>query len=211
MNATTFSGGMGMRIYGAITVTQIGSFSGYPGVLRGYSSATTPGASYVAISTYTVTNSTAILFDNIKIGGSGITYIFRPFAIGNSNFTTAIIGLHNGFGSSPTPTLGIYWKYISSDTTTSDWKLYSDSIFITSIPGNLTINKWCKISIIRTGDKDFSSSFTVIGSDNTVTGKGSVDSATAITYNGWIWGNNSTTNGSKCMDVDYISAEFNSR
>ena len=221
MNATTLTGGMGMRTSGTFAgaFAQIGSFSNYTGVMRGLSSSTALGtaSAYVAVSTYSTSNSTAVLFDNIKIDGVGITYIFRPFTQGTATSTTAIVGIHNGYVIStsginignPNPTAGIYWRY-KSGTSTDNWELYADKTLITSISESAA-NNWCKILIIRTGINTFSSSFTIIGI-STTTGSGSVASESALTYNGWIWGNNgSGSAGSKCMDIDYISAEFNSK
>jgi hypothetical protein len=164
------------------------------------------------MSTYsTVGNGPNVIrFENIAIGGAGLTYIFRPFALGDANQVTCIIGLSNDFtnAANPVPTAGVYWRYTAS---TGVWGLFSDNgAVITSVAGSQA-NVWCKINIIRTGTLSFSSTFTIIGGAST-TGTGSVASATATTYNGWIWGNNGVGGvlASKYMDIDYCSAEWNS-
>lgn len=160
----------------------------------------------VASITAAAAGGTYFLFDNILTGGKVITYIFRPFGLGDALSATAYVGLSNDF-SLAAPTLGIIWRYT---TATNVWGLFADNgAVITSVAGSQA-NVWCKVTISRTGALTFSSSFTIIGGATT-TGTGSVASSTALTGLGFYWGNNGTgALGSKYMDIDFIEAEWNS-
>jgi hypothetical protein len=199
-------GNLGMRVNGSFAgsgMLQIGSISGHTGIVRGGNIAN--ASVFVSVSTYSSSNMLYILFDNILIGGQGLTFVFRPFFNGEITNADAIVGLWNAtnFTSS---SAGIYWKYVG---TSNSWILYIDRNPTSTIVEGSQSNVWCKINIIRTGNLSFSSTFSIIGGSS-VTGTGQVASATANTYIGWLWGNNKTNSTSKYMDIDYLSAEWNS-
>jgi len=200
---------LGMRINGSFIgtgFTQIGSLSGYTGIERGGSN--TLAATAVSVSSYSTTNSTTFLFNNLAIGGQGLTFIFRPFALGDTSSASAVIGIADTIGTGYTPGSGVYWRYTN---VTNVWGLFADNggAVIASVAGSQA-NVWSKINIIRTGALTFSSTWTIIGGAST-TGTGSVASSSTNLYLGWYWGNNGTgVLGAKYMDIDYISAEWNS-
>jgi hypothetical protein len=209
MYASTIQGSdLGMRINGTFVGTgfqQIGSLSGYTGIERGGSNS--GAATSVSVSTYSTTNSTTFLFNNLTINGQGLTFIFRPFALGDATSASAMIGISDTIGTSFSPTSGVYWRYTSA---TNVWGLFADNGAVITIVAGSQANVWCEINIIRTGANSFSSTFTIIGGAST-TGTGSVASSSTNLNLGWYWGNNGTgALGAKYMDIDYISAEFNS-
>ena len=228
-----FGGGgsqLGMRAGGGQGNTQLTSEfieGNHTGVVRGENNM----IGFSTLSTFggNSTNATKINVENIRIGGQGLTYIFRPFSNGVIEHTIAIVGIHNKFDLSkinttpptePSPTVGVYWKYIHGSKC---WILYNNALEQSSIKTKTsTQNKWCKISILRTDTNTFSSTFTIVDNTNAVieeiTGPAYVININGVfggynssndTYIGWIWGNTVNTS-TRTMDIDYVSAEFNS-
>jgi hypothetical protein len=206
-SSTSFNGPFGLRGQGSFLgtgATQLGSFAtpSYVGVVQWACSAN--------INNYASESSTSsILFDNLLLstsGGSGITFIFRPFSLSTSVASDMVIGLGNIWTSTagvPGITLGIWWRYTGA---TGNWTLIADNgAAIATVVGSQA-NTWCEINILRTGVTSFTSTFTIIGGATT-TGSGSVASSTAITYIGLLVQTTATV--AKYIDLDYISAEFN--
>jgi hypothetical protein len=196
---------LGLRASGTFTgsgLQQIGSISGYTGVIRGGTQAL---AQTVSVSSYSSFSPTYYLFNNIATNGT-LTFIFRPFFdFGTANAICAI-GICNATTSPATATVGVYWSY---DPTALTWRLYNDAVATGTVVLGTQANVWSKITITRTGSLTWSSTWTVIGGATT-TGTGTLASSTTNTYIGWWWGNNSSAGVSKFMDIDYCSATWNS-